>query len=135
MSEGYEALRGGAAWLDLSARGRITARGRDRVRLLHNITSNEVKKMTPGAGCYAFLLNPQGRIQADLYLLCFEDHFLIDTEPDLREKVQQSHSPLHYLRPGGVGRRHQPDGGHWRGRPAGGVPSAARTAAPKPPSA
>jgi tRNA-modifying protein YgfZ len=87
MSEGYEALRAGAAWLDLSARGRITARGRDRVRLLHNITSNEVKKMTPGSGCYAFLLNPQGRIQADLCLLSFADHFLIDTEPDLREKV------------------------------------------------
>jgi aminomethyltransferase len=87
MSEGYEALRGGAAWLDLSARGRITARGRDRVRLLHNISSNEVKKMTPGNGCYAFLLNQQGRIQADLCLLCCEDHFLIDTEPDLREKV------------------------------------------------
>jgi aminomethyltransferase len=89
MSQGYEALRAGTAWLDLSARGRITVRGRDRVRLLHNLTSNEVKKMTPGAGCYAFLLNPQGRIQADLNLLCLEDHFLIDTEPDLREKVQQ----------------------------------------------
>jgi len=89
MSEGYEALRNGAAWLDLSARGRITVRGRDRVRLLHNITSNEVKKMTPGAGCYAFLLNPQGRIQTDLHLLSFADHFLIDTEPELREKVQQ----------------------------------------------
>jgi folate-binding protein YgfZ len=89
MSEGYDALRSGAAWLDLSARGRILARGRDRARLLHNITSNEIKKMTPGSGCYAFLLNPQGRIQADLYLFCMADHFLIDTEPDLREKVQQ----------------------------------------------
>jgi folate-binding protein YgfZ len=89
MSEGYEALRQGAAWLDLSARGRIVARGRDRARFLHNLTSNEVKKMAPGSGCYAFLLNPQGRIQADLYLFCFEDHFLIDTEPDFREKVQQ----------------------------------------------
>ena len=89
MSEGYNALRAGAAWLDLSERGRITVRGRDRARLLHNITSNEVKKMTPGAGCYAFLLNPQGRIQADLNLLSFADHFLIDTEPELREKVQQ----------------------------------------------
>jgi aminomethyltransferase len=87
MSEGYDALRGGAAWLDLSARGRITVHGRDRVRLLHNITSNEVKKMKPGDGCYAFLLNPQGRIQADLCLLSFADHFLIDTEPELREKV------------------------------------------------
>src|SRR5215467_13498093 len=88
MSLGYDALRRGAAWLDLSARGRIAVRGRDRARLLHNLTSNEVKKMMPGQGCYAFLLSPQGRIQADLNLFCFDDHFLIDTEPELREKVR-----------------------------------------------
>src|SRR5258708_38953633 len=87
MSPGYEALRHGAAWMDLSARGRIIVRGRDRARLLHNITSNEVKKMTPGMSAYAFLLSPQGRIQADLNLLCMADHFLIDTEPASREKV------------------------------------------------
>src|SRR5689334_2920456 len=89
MSEGYDALRHGFAWLDLRARGRILARGRDRVRYLHNVTSNDVKKMTPGDSCYAFLLNPQGRIQGDLWLVCLEDHFLIDTEPELREKVRQ----------------------------------------------
>jgi folate-binding protein YgfZ len=89
MSTGYEALRHGAAWMDVSARGRIIVRGRDRARLLHNITSNEVKKMTPGMSSYAFLLSPQGRIQADLNLLCLADHFLIDTEPALREKVMQ----------------------------------------------
>ena len=89
MNPGYDALRGGAAILDLSTRGRILVRGRDRARLLHNLTSNEVKKMAPGSACYAFLLSPQGRIQADLYLLCFDEHFLIDTEPELREKVLQ----------------------------------------------
>ena len=89
MTEGYQALRQGAAWLDLNTRGRIVARGRDRARLLHNLTSNEVKKMVPGDSCYAFLLNPQGRIQADLHLLCLPDHFLIDTDPGLREKVHQ----------------------------------------------
>jgi aminomethyltransferase len=87
MNLGYQALRHGAAWLDLSARGRIVVRGRDSARLLHAITSNEVKKMTPGTGCYAFLLNPQGRIQADLCLFCHAGHFLIDTEPELRQKV------------------------------------------------
>ena len=73
----------GAAWLDLRARGRIIARGRDRARFLHNVTSNDVKKMTPGQAAYAFLLTPQGRIQADLWLVCYEDHFLIDTLPEL----------------------------------------------------
>jgi aminomethyltransferase len=89
MNEGYEALRRSAAWIDVSARGRILVRGRDRARLLHNVTSNDVKKLAPGSGCYAFLLSPQGRIQADLHLFCFADHFLIDTEPELREKVAQ----------------------------------------------
>jgi aminomethyltransferase len=89
MSEGYDALRHGCGWLDLRARGRILARGRDRARFLHNVTSNDVKKMAPGDSCYAFLLSPQGRIQADAWLLCREDHFLIDTEPELREKVQE----------------------------------------------
>ncbi|HEY1337290.1 MAG TPA: glycine cleavage T C-terminal barrel domain-containing protein [Bryobacteraceae bacterium] len=89
MSDGYDALLRGAAWLDLSARGRTLVRGRDRARLLHNISSNEIKKLAPGNGCYAFLLNAQGRIQADLTLLCFDDRFLIDVEPELREKVPQ----------------------------------------------
>jgi len=87
MTDGYRALRDSAAWLALDTRGRLVARGRDRARFLHNITSNEVKKMAPGAGCYAFLLTAQGRIQADLHLFCFPDRFLIDTEPDLRTKV------------------------------------------------
>jgi folate-binding protein YgfZ len=89
MTSGYEALHKGAAWLDVSSRGRIVARGRDRVRLLHTITSNDVKKLAPGGGFYAFLLSPQGRIQADLRLLAFDDRFLIDTEPELRDKVPQ----------------------------------------------
>jgi aminomethyltransferase len=90
MTDGYRALHESAAWLALDTRGRLIARGRDRVRYLHNVTSNDVKKLIPGAGCYAFLLTAQGRIQADLHLLCFDDYFLIDTEADLREKVPGS---------------------------------------------
>jgi aminomethyltransferase len=90
MTDGYRALHESAAWLALDTRGRFIARGRDRVRYLHNVTSNDVKKLIPGAGCYAFLLTAQGRIQADLHLLCFDDYFLIDTEADLREKVPGS---------------------------------------------
>jgi aminomethyltransferase len=89
MSPGYQALREGVAWLDLSSRGRILARGRDRARLLHNLTTNDVKRLTPGSGCYAFLLNPQGRIQSDLEIFCFADHYLLGTEPEMRERAIQ----------------------------------------------
>ncbi len=89
MPAGYDALRAAAAWLDLSGRGRIYATGKDRARLLHAMTSNHVKQLTTGAGCYAFFLNVQGQIQADVNLLCLDDRFLLDTEPETREKVFQ----------------------------------------------
>jgi aminomethyltransferase len=88
MTPGYQALREGAAWLDLSARGRIVARGRDRARFLHNLTTNNVKAMIPGASLYAFVLTPQGRIVGDLYLLNRPDDILIDTEPELPGKLR-----------------------------------------------
>lgn len=89
MLEGYESLRNAAAWIDLSARGEISAAGRDRAKFLHNITSNHIKQLAPGRGCYAFLLNPQGRIQADVNVFCLPDRFLLDTEPEARERVLQ----------------------------------------------
>jgi len=86
---GYTALRENAAWMDLSTRGKIRATGEDRARLLHAMTTNQVETLKPGEGCYAFFLSAQGRILADVNLLCFEDHFLLDTEPETRTKVYE----------------------------------------------
>jgi aminomethyltransferase len=87
MPAGYDALRAAAAWLDLSARGRIYATGADSARLLHAMTTNHVQQLRPGTGCYAFFLNAQGHILADVNLLRLEDRFLLDTEPETRELV------------------------------------------------
>lgn len=89
MNQGYEALRSGAAWLDLRKRGKIFASGEDRARLLHAMTTNHVQQLQPGQGCYAFFLSAQGRILADVNLFCLEDRFLLDTEPETREHVFQ----------------------------------------------
>src|SRR6185503_3540981 len=86
---GYEALRSGAAWLDLSTRGKIIARGEDRARLLHAMTTNHVQQLQPGEGCYAFFLNAQGRILADVNLFCRPEDFLLDVEPETREPLYQ----------------------------------------------
>jgi aminomethyltransferase len=92
---GYDALRNGAAWLDLSTRGKIKLLGEDRARLLHAMTTNHIQQLAPGTGCYAFFLTVQGRILADVNVLCRPDHFLLDLEPETREKVYQ---PLdHYI--------------------------------------
>ena len=84
---GYEALRESAAWIHLSASGNICVNGDGRARLLHAITTNHIQQLTPGAGCYVFFLNAQGRVLADANILCREDRLLIDTEPDLRERI------------------------------------------------
>jgi folate-binding protein YgfZ len=84
---GHEALLKSAGLLDLSARGRIRVTGEDRARLLHAMTTNHVEQMKPGDGIYVFFLNAQGRILADAVLLCFEDHFLLDTDPDTRRPI------------------------------------------------
>jgi tRNA-modifying protein YgfZ len=86
---GYEALRERAAWLDLSARGKIKLTGEDRARLLHAMTTNHIQQLTPGAGCYAFFLNDKGRVIADANVLCRPDYFLLDVEPETREPLYQ----------------------------------------------
>jgi tRNA-modifying protein YgfZ len=84
---GYVSLREDAAWLGLSTRGRIAARGEDRARLLHAMSTNLVEGLQPGQGCYAFFLNAQGRILGDANLLCTADHILIDTEPETADSL------------------------------------------------
>ena len=89
MTAGYTALHERAAWRDLSDRGKIRATGEDRARLLHAMTTNQVETLKPGEGCYVFFLSAQGRILADANLLCFEDHILLDTEPETRTKIYE----------------------------------------------
>ncbi len=89
MTDGYQALRESAAWFDLSARGRIRATGEDRKRLLHALTTNHVQDLQPGQGLYAFFLTAQGRVLADAFISCADDHLLISTEPETRRKVYE----------------------------------------------
>jgi folate-binding protein YgfZ len=51
--------------------------------------SNNVRDLAPGHGVYAFLLNAQGRIQADLYAFHRGESLLVDTERSQRDKVVQ----------------------------------------------
>ncbi len=87
ITEGYWALRETAAWFDLSSRGRLRATGGDRKRLLHALTTNQVERLEPGHGVYAFFLNAQGRVLADAIVVCRTEDVLISTEAETREKV------------------------------------------------
>jgi folate-binding protein YgfZ len=84
---GYEGLHTAAAWFDLSGRGLVRMTGEDRTRLLHAMATNDVQKIAPWHGCYTFFLNAQGRILADANVFALDNSYLLDTEPEIGEKV------------------------------------------------
>lgn len=79
----YAAVRRRAGILDRSARGRIAIRGADRTTFLHALLTNDIAGLAPGSGCYAALLNPQGRLVADMYVLDIGDVTLLDVHSDV----------------------------------------------------
>ncbi len=74
---------------DLSWRAKINVTGGHRVRWLNGMISNNVRDLQPDHGVYAFILNPQGHIQGDLYAFNRGDCFLLDMELAQRDKILQ----------------------------------------------
>jgi len=83
----FEALRSSSVIYDLRSRARVQITGADRVRWLNGMVTNNVRDLAVNHGVYAFLLNPQGHIQADLYVYNRGDFLLIETDQALLEKV------------------------------------------------
>jgi folate-binding protein YgfZ len=83
----YWALQKSAGLVDLSCSGVFELRGDDRTRFLHGMVTNDIKSLTPGGGCHAAFLSPQGRMTADLHVFCAEDSLILTTEPAAREKL------------------------------------------------
>jgi len=85
----FQALLSSCGVYDLSWRAKIAVTGGDRVRWLNGMVTNNVRDLAAGHGVYAFLLNAQGHIQADLYAFQRGDSLLVDTERGQRDKVLQ----------------------------------------------
>lgn len=86
LDEEYTALGHEAGLLDLSVQCVVELRGRDRSRFLHGMVTNDIRSLSPGQGCYAFMLSPQGRILTDMRVLCLEEALRLVVDADLVEK-------------------------------------------------
>ena len=62
-------LVSGNGWADLSHRGVISISGKDRLTLLHALTSQHLEKLTPGDWQEALILDTQGHIVEQLFLV------------------------------------------------------------------
>ncbi len=83
----FDAVRSGCGIYDLSWRAKIALRGEDRVRWLNGMLTNNIRDLAESSGVYAFVLNPQGKIQADLYAYNRGDAILLDTDRSQLAKV------------------------------------------------
>jgi len=76
----FEALRSGCGLFNLGWRTKIAVTGKDRVRWLHNMVTNNVRDLPLNRGNYNFVLNAQGRILGDMYMYNRGESLMLDTD-------------------------------------------------------
>ena len=62
-------LAAGNGWADLSHRAVISVSGEDRLSWLHSLTTQNVESLTPGLWVSGLILDPQGHIVHQIYLV------------------------------------------------------------------
>ena len=77
----------GCAIYDLGWRVKIELTGKDRVRWLNSMVTNNIRDLAAGRGVYAFVLTPQGRILGDLYAYNRGESLLVDTDQSQAPKL------------------------------------------------
>ncbi|HKQ88125.1 MAG TPA: glycine cleavage T C-terminal barrel domain-containing protein [Candidatus Acidoferrales bacterium] len=83
----YKAARETVALFDTNWHLTANFTGRDRVKYLHAITSGNVKDLAADRGTLALLLNPQGRILAELEIYALPESILLRSHVSLREQT------------------------------------------------
>ena len=78
----YRAIREGTAIGAIAPRRQIAVAGRDRATYLQGLLTNDIPALTPGTGCYAAWLTPQGRMLTDMHILESGGMILLDVPAD-----------------------------------------------------
>src|SRR5258708_9148027 len=76
----YQALKTRPGFLDRSDRVRIAIRGADRAKFLHNLATNDVKRLAVGSGHEAFVTSPQGKTLGYVTLIAADDRIVLLTD-------------------------------------------------------
>jgi len=83
IPEHYRALKANAAIGAIAPRNAIGLTGKDRATYLHGLLTNDIQVLTPGTGCYAAWLTPQGRMLTDIHIFESGEMILLDVPADV----------------------------------------------------
>lgn len=83
----YRAVRSAAGLMDLSHRALLQFTGPDRISFLQGMLSNDLRNLNPFEGVYATILTQQGKVIADVRVLCAMNSFYLDFWEHLKDKT------------------------------------------------
>jgi tRNA-modifying protein YgfZ len=75
----YRALTEGVGVCELTGRTILQVTGSDRTQILQSFTTNDVRKLTPGRGCEAFVTNSQGKTLGHVLIFCEAGQYTLDS--------------------------------------------------------
>jgi folate-binding protein YgfZ len=81
----YRAARDAVGVIDRSDAGVVDVTGRDRVKFLHALLSNDIGSLGAGQGCAATLLDVHGKVQVTLVVWMLDDRVVLLTPPGMAE--------------------------------------------------
>lgn len=79
IREQHRQLTRHSGYCRLDIRCQVELTGGDRAAFLHNLCTNEIKKLEPGRGCEAFLCNVQGKIVGYVFVFCTPDSLVLES--------------------------------------------------------
>lgn len=91
----YQYLHGAAGVIDLPGRTVLEIRGDDRASFLHNLCTNDVRRLVVGSGCEAFITNVQGKTLAHVRVFAQPEALVVEAAPGLGEKLVQHLEKYH----------------------------------------
>lgn len=83
----YLATRSAAGLMDFSHRALLQFTGPDRLSFLQGMLSNDLRSLNPFEGVYAAILTQQGKVIADVRVLCAMNSFYLDFWEHLKDKI------------------------------------------------
>lgn len=86
----YKFARESVALIDKNYRCVLSFTGSDRVRYLNAMLTGNIRDLAPGNGNISLLLNPQGRIIAEVETLALEDRLLVLSYAMIRAKLVET---------------------------------------------
>lgn len=86
----YSCLMQHAGIMAATHRGVLHISGKDRLKFLHSLLTQDVASLAPGEVRYSFMLNVKGRIIADMMLVALEDALYLDIDARLAVSLMQT---------------------------------------------